>query len=81
MNHDFPTEDDDLGKCVLKLSRTTPIKPRQIERSGFFYQNTTDKLELKDWSEVQHRVGSGEIAIFLQRIPPGIIRVNINNAW
>jgi len=40
-----------------------------------------DKLEFTDWSEVQRRLGSGEIAIFRQRmiiVPlPGIIRVKI----
>ena len=35
-NRDFPTEDDDLEKCALELFRTATIKPRQIERSGFF---------------------------------------------
>ena len=35
-NRDFPTEDDDLEKCALELFRTAKIKPRQIERSGFF---------------------------------------------
>ena len=36
-----------------------------------------DKLEFTDWFEVQLRFGSGEIAIFRQRmiIRPGIIRV------
>ena len=32
----FPTEDDDLEKCALKLCRTATIKLRQIERSGLF---------------------------------------------
>ena len=30
----------------------------------FFYLTTTAKLEFTDWSEVQRRFGSGEIAIF-----------------
>ena len=38
-NRDFPTEDDDLEKCSLELFRTATIKPRQIERSGFFLLN------------------------------------------
>ena len=31
-----------------------------------FYWTTTDKLEFTDWSEVQRRFSSGEIAIFRQ---------------
>ena len=39
-NCDFPIEDDDLEKCALKLFGTATIKPRQIERSGFYrYRN------------------------------------------
>ena len=38
-NRDFPTEDDDLEKCVPELFRTATIEPRQIERSGFFLLN------------------------------------------
>ena len=42
----------------------------------FFYWTTTGKLEFTDWSEVQRRLGSKEIAIFRQRMiiaspPPG----------
>ena len=69
-----------LEKGVLKLCLAPTIKPRKIEHSGFFfYWITTDKPELTDWSEVQRRLGSREIAIFRQRMiimpPPGIIRV------
>ena len=67
-NRDFPTHDDDLEKSAFELFRTATIKPRQIERSGFFYWTTTDKLEFTDWSEVQRRFGSGEIAIFRHRM-------------
>ena len=35
-NRDFPTEDDDLENCGLEVCRTATIKPRKIERSGFF---------------------------------------------
>ena len=35
-NCDFPTEEDDLEKCAIKLFWTATIKPRQIERSVFF---------------------------------------------
>ena len=38
-NRDFRTEDDDLEKCALELFWTATIKPRQIERSGFFLLN------------------------------------------
>ena len=34
--------------------------------SFFCYWTTTDRLEFTDWSEVQQRFGSGEIAIFRQ---------------
>ena len=38
-----------LEKGALKLSQAATTKTRQIERSGFFYWTTTDKLEFKDW--------------------------------
>ena len=34
----------------------------------FFSWTATDKPEFTDWSEVQQRFGSGEIAIFRQRM-------------
>ena len=50
-NCNFLTKDDDLEKCILELRQTATIKPRQIERSVFFYWTKTDKLEYKDWFE------------------------------
>ena len=35
-NSDFQTDDDDLENCALELFWTATIKPRQIERSGFY---------------------------------------------
>ena len=40
-NPDFPTRMMMTGKCVLKLCRTSMIKPRQIERSVFFHNGQT----------------------------------------
>ena len=34
----------------------------------FFYWTTTDKLKFTEWSEVQQKFGSGETAIFRQRM-------------
>ena len=48
-------------KKVLELCRTATIKPRQIERSGFFYWNTIDKLEVTDWSQVDWMFGCGKM--------------------
>jgi len=55
-------------KCVLELCRTAMIKPRQIERSDFFYWTTTDKLKFTDWSHVNRMLGCGDIMIFRQRM-------------
>ena len=89
-NHDFPTEDDDLEKCAFKLGWTAKIKPRQIERSGFFYWTTTDKLEFTDWSQVNRMFSCGEIVIFWHRMmfvptpAPALTRVkglNLSNKF
>ena len=49
------------------------IGPPRLNREKsalvFFYWITTDKLEFTDWSEVEQRFGSGEIAIFGQGRP------------
>ena len=41
-----------LEKRVLELCLAATIKPRQIERSGFFYWTKTDKLEFTDYTLV-----------------------------
>ena len=68
-------------KCVLKLCRTTMIKPRQMEHSVFFYWTTTNKLKFTDWSQVNQMLSCGEIAIFRQRMmfapPPALTRVKL----
>ena len=62
-------ENNFFEKCVLELCRTVMIKPRQIERSGFFFfWTTTDKLEFTDWSQVKWMLGCGEIEIFRPRM-------------
>ena len=61
-------ENNFFEKCVLELCRTAMIKPRQIERSVFFYWTTTDKLEFTDWFQVNRMLGCGEIAIFRPRM-------------
>ena len=55
-----------VPECVYLRGHSSIIKarPRKIERSVFFLLDPTDKLEFTDWSEVQRRFGSGEIAIF-----------------
>ena len=44
-----------MEKGDLEFRRAAMIKPRKIERSGFFYWTTTDKLEFTDWSEVPEK--------------------------
>ena len=57
-----------MEKGVLELHWAATLQQRKIERSGFFSWIATDKLEFRDWSVVQRRLGSGEIAFFQQRI-------------
>ena len=54
-------ENNFFEKCVLELCRTAMIKPRQIKCAGFFYWTTTDKLEFKDWFQINWTFGYGEI--------------------
>ena len=66
-------ENNFFEKCVLELCRTAMIKPKHIERSGFSYWTTTDKLKFTDWSEIRRNRGfSTEDDDYA---PPGIIRV------
>ena len=81
-NCDFPTEDDDLEKCALELFQTATIKPRQIERSVFFYWTTADKLEFTDWYRFRRMFGCGENAILKWRrmiAPPPPRKLGLNN--
>ena len=63
-----------------RLCRAATTKPRQIERSGFFYWTTTDKLKFTDWTQVNRMFGSGEIAVSPtgdNNPPPVLTTVNI----
>ena len=53
-------------KCVLKLCRTAMIKPRQIERSGFFLLDHNGQTWVY-WSQVHRIFGCGEKAILWWR--------------
>ena len=59
-NHDLSTEDDDLEKCILELCQTAMIKPRQIDRYGFF------RLD-HNWQTRVYRLVLGQQDIWLWR--------------
>ena len=75
-----------LNFAIWKKVFSNFIGPPRLNRERqsalvFFYWTTTDKLEFADWSEVQRKIGSGEIAIFRQGgpfgPPPCLIRVKL----
>ena len=59
-NCDFPTKDDDLEKFALELCQTAIIKPRQIERSGFFLLDHNEQTQI-------YRLVSGQLDAWLLR--------------
>ena len=69
-----------LTKGVLELPRTATIKLGYIECSCFsFYWTTTDKLEFKDWSEVNRMFGCHKKSIHARKI--NFIWVNLIKSW
>ena len=63
-----------------RLCRAATTKPRQIERSGFFYWTTTAKLGFTDWSRVYSMFRCGEkrdSPVVYDDSPPPLIRVKM----
>ena len=66
-------EDNFFKKCVLELCRTAMIKPRQIERSGFFLLGHNRQTQI-------YRLVRGPLAVWFRSPPttPYPIRVHLD---